>query len=80
MDPSAGRSRTITGRRQDSAWTFLSQRRSVHFHQEQSLDPHLPNLLAMTPTLKEPTMPPTLKMATVMLHTMVQTPGLMGCL
>lgn len=42
--------------------------------------PHLPNLFAMTPTLNEPTMPPTLKMATEMLQTMVQTPGLIGSL
>lgn len=41
---------------------------------------YLPNLSAMTPTLKEPTMPPTLKMATVMLQTMVQTPWLIGSL
>lgn len=39
---------------------------------------HLPNVLATTPTLKEPTIPPTLKMATAKLHTMVHTPGLMG--
>lgn len=36
---------------------------------------YLPNRLAMTPTLKEPTMPPTLKMETATLQTMVQTPG-----
>ena len=32
----------------------------------------------MTPTLKEPTIPPTLKMATATLHTVVHTPRLMG--
>lgn len=39
---------------------------------------HLPKRLAMTPTLKDPAMPPMLKMATVMLHTLVQTPASMG--
>lgn len=75
--------RAIKGRRKSSEWTSLCKWNSFHFHQEQNLArlcPHLPNLFAMTPTLKEPTMPPTLKMATAMLQTMVQTPGLMGCL
>lgn len=39
---------------------------------------YLPNRFAMTPTLNEPTMPPTLKMATATLQTMVQTPRLIG--
>lgn len=52
----------------------------THPCSEQDRHPHLPNLFAMTPTLKEPTMPPTLKMETAMLQTTVQTPGLIGCL
>ena len=51
---------------------------TVNTSAEFQFSSYLPNRLAMTPTLKEPTMPPTLKMATATLHTMVQTPGLIG--
>lgn len=39
---------------------------------------HLPNLSTMAPTEKDPAIPPTLKMATAKLHTMVLLPGLKG--
>lgn len=57
---------------------WLSMQKTNNLSPLRFTDTHLPNLLAMTPTLKEPTMPPTLKTATAKLHTMVQVPGSMG--